>query len=281
MRKLRSIIIVLFATISAMTAASTFPTDDSQPFRLFALLEEEGARLNLDESTISLAQAVLAVALTDEEVYNRMKGQNGQLKLDEETAMYGVGKLKDKLKNVAISTVNYALEKYDKAQDKLDDVAPVVRNKIADALVVINDGLSKIDPKIISTFVGAAAGVAGAASTYAGAAFGAPIIPGLAITLATCMLGNSYTISGALAGAKTLIDIAESVLRVDPNASATTVPGSASTDQQKGDAIKKIGEAMKFVGQHYVDNFAVYKPDDVELIKKAAKKSTEVLSLFM
>lgn len=249
--------------------------DDMGFKQVINLLEEEGKLNNSDADSITLAKALMTEILTNEDAFNSLTESNGHLVLDEETAIYLLSSLKDKLKTVAIDTINYGLAKYDKLQDKLDEHMPDIRNNIADVLLLVNNTLSKIDPKIVGSIIKAAGSILGAVSSIVGAAFGVPVIPGLAISVGTAVLGNSYTVSGALAVGKTLLDIAEAIVRVDPNA-------TPQTPEEKGNALKKIAEGIKFVGQHYVDNYAVYKPEEVEFVKTVFKAvSTKIFSFFM
>lgn len=255
--------------------ASAKSSDDALGYnQIFGILEEQGKLNNTDAESMALARTLMSQILTNEDAFNLLQESEGHLRLDEESANYLLSSLKEKLKTVAIDTINYGLEKYDKLQDKLDEHLPDVRNNIADALLVVNNALSKIDPVIVGKIIKAAGSVLGAVSSILGAAFGVPVIPGLAISVGSAVLGNSYTITGVLAVAKTLLDIAEEIIRVDPNA-------TPQTPEEKGNALKKIAEGIKFVGQHYVDNFAVYKPEQVELVKSAVKAVGKIFSYFM
>lgn len=277
------IVSIIFSLSAIFGAQSGFSTPSQTKGFDYVLnsVEEQGQLKNADAKTIALAQAIVTELLTSPDASSLLREEDGHLVLDEANAHYLFGSIKDAAK-AAINkglekyydTKWYASEKYDSFQEKLDEKMPGFRNAIADALVIVNDTLSKIDPKIVGSIIKIAGQIIGGVSSIIGAAFGVPVIPGLAISLATGILGNSYTISGALAGAKTLLDIAEALLRVDPN----TPPQS---DEEKGNALKKIAEAISFVGRHYAENFAVYKPDEVELIKSSLKAIGKIYAAFM
>ncbi|MCA9509046.1 MAG: hypothetical protein KC505_11545 [Myxococcales bacterium] len=245
------------------------------------ILDEQIKLGDLSDTSALIAKELMNEILLNESAYNTLKNDDGNLVLDESAARYIFGSLKDK----ATSAINkglekyynskdYAREKYDAFQEKLDEKMPGFRNSLADALVAVNETLSKIDPKVVGKIVKIAGSIIGATSSILGAAFGVPVIPGLAISIATAVLGNSYTVSGALAGAKTLLDIAEHVLRVDPDA-------TPQDDTEKGNALKKIAEAVRWVGQHYIDNYSVYKPEEVEAVKAGLKAIGKIFAYFM
>lgn len=281
MSKFIANILLSFGLIMSTNAAFSKDVTANDFNEILNIVEQQGQLSNSDERTITLAQVLMTQILTNPEASNLLSNENGHFVLDEANAQYLFGSLKDK----ALEKINkglekyydakdYAREKYDSFQEKLDERMPGFRNALADALLLVNDTLSKIDPKVVGKIITITGQILGAASSVIGAGFGVPVVPGLAISLATGILGNSHTISGALAGAKTLLDIAEEILRVDPNA-------TPQSDEEKGNAIKKIAEAVKWVGQHYVDNYAVYKPDEVKALRAGLVGVGKVFAFFM
>jgi hypothetical protein len=253
------------------------------------IVKDRAELANADADTVLLAQMLMTQILTDKDAFNLLTEENGHFSLSEENAQYVFGlnhlkSVKDSVKDAAIDKINssleryynakdYGREKYDRWQEKLDEKMPVFRNKLADALLYVNEGLSKIDPKWIAAIITVLGEITGAVASVVGASFGVPILPGLAVGLATLALGNTYTVSGALAGAKTFLDIVEEILRVDPNA-------PEQDPAEKGKALQKITAAAKFVLEHYVANFAVYKPSEVALIKDMLKGVGQLYAYF-
>lgn len=277
---MKNLIFVLFVSLFGLASnaktSELFYVQD-----IFQELESQGQASEVSASSMEIARILMADILSSEESFNKINQEDGKLFLTEEAALYVFGSLKDK----AVSAVNkglekyydtkwYGQEKYDKFQEKLDEKMPSFRNDLADALSIVNETLSKIDPKIVGKIIKVSGSIIGAVSSILGAAFGIPVIPGLAISIATTVLGNSYTVSGALAGAKTLLDIAEHLLRVDPNAQEQDA-------EAKGNALKEIAKAAKWVGEHYVNNFAEYKPSEVAAIKEALKAIGKIYAHFM
>lgn len=273
------VFLFLLSTIPITGFASTpadeisFNESSNQIADIFESFHHDINQKNMDALTVAMATALLTKALTDEEFFSMLQTEDGKLVLTEEAALYGLGALKDKVKGLAIGAINLGLDIYDKAQAELEDKIPGFREKLAEVLGIINQKLSTLDPEKIGKAINLLGGVLGVAASWVGAAFGVPMVPGLVIKASTKILSSPRTISGVVASAQTLLDIAEEIARVKPDA-------KPQTDEEKGKAIQKLVEALKFVTGAFIENYSQFKPKDVEFIKGAIQKATGVFALF-
>ncbi len=284
MRQVNYIIFIFISVfclaIQVLATNSTLENNEVKTDSLLLLneLEVQGKSANLDAQSMALARAIMVEILSNSDVYNTLTVEDGHLVLDESNTQFALSQLKEKLDKLLVDTVNYGLAKYDRFQEKLDEKMPNMREGFGDVIATINNTLGKVDPALVGKIVKLTGELIGGSCgiiSILGAAFGVPVIPGKIVKYASVVLGNPYTVSGMLAGAKTILDIIEELARVSPN-------DPPQSDEEKGAAAKKVLEAIHYVAKHFLDNFSTYKPEEVKKLKEAMKEvAYKIFSMFL
>lgn len=298
MKSYRKNILCSVFLIGSIFAFNAYTTEQPGFLEILNIVKDKAELNNADADTIFLTELLMAHLLTDKDAFNLLTEENDRLQLSEENGAFLLGGLlekainlkdgirdtlgsyKDKISDKAFQKYLDKVDKYyiykGRYQDFREDLErriPGWRNKIADIILAINGGLNNINPKWISTILGMIGEISALIASAVGASFGVPILPGLIISLATILIANPYSTTAMLAAAKTFLDVIEKLVRVDPNQPEQSA-------EEKASRLKEIIEMAKYVLTQFRDNYAVYKPEEVELMKSVVKEVAKGLGVL-